>query len=562
MQIQPLSVLAGALINDSKFAQRVLVGGALVFAFVRALWWGLKHPVHTLPFIIFLAATVHFWSWKAGLVWFFIAVAVAVWWRLFQLLRYSEIDSWAKLFRGLPRLRYVLQAWEGCLSKLRPKLEIEGELPLLLRPLVTHTGIAGIVDTSVVAKDAGVLKQYERDLAAALRCDRVIFEPFGSYLAEVRVDWGRHLARTLAVGDVPAATSRGGEWPENVAFGLTESGGPAEVAANESILAGGITGSGKSSFAWAYIAGLIESGIPFRLRVCDGSGMEFVELKKVVNQGLVHDYVSGVDQDALEAFFKRAEKAMATRMAWCEARDIRLFVPTPEHPLDVMIVDESIPISEQLRVQGVEHPISRIAYLGRKSAQVVVMLTQAGQKDVMGKVRDLFPRRISFRTASRVLTEVVLGDGAEKEGAKCSALHEKFDRGVGVLGVAGGFAKFRTPWISDEHTRVIASGALPEAAEGSLVDAPTTLYRRWGPGSRLLYVGIVVTGREAGRWGEHERSKPWWGTEEEGFETTLEYFPDRREAKAAETLAIKREKPLHNIAENQAGRRMNRWIGK
>jgi hypothetical protein len=569
MQLQPFSVLVG-VIADTRLVRWALVLAALVWGVAKGAWWAARHPKYSVPFLVAFAGFIHFWSWDRGLIDAFLysasagvvcgfATAVGFgWWHLYQLLRNSEIDSWKKLFRGLPRLISVHRDWDFQIGKMRPKLEIDGNGPVFFAPTITHTGITGLVDTSVIGRHSSGLKQYESDLASAFRCDRVLFDSVNPHLSEVRLDWGRHLSGVLSLADVPSA-SASSDWPANIGFGLTESGAVAQVAANESLLVGGITGSGKSSFAWAYIAGWIRSGIPFRLRVCDGSGMEFVELKKQLEaKGIVHDYVDGSSKDALEEFFKRAEKALDTRMAWCRKRDVRLFIPTVEHPADILIIDETIPISESLRDQGTEHPICRIAYLGRKASQIAVMLTQAGQKNVMGQIRDFFPRRISFRTGNRFLTEVVLGEGCEKEGAACSALHEKHDRGVGCLAQGGGYVKFRTPWISDEQTKAIASGVLPEVeSAGALNDLPTSLYRLWGEDSVLLYVGIAVTGREEARWAEHSRSKSWW---HEVVEKTVEEFPDRREAADAEMIAIKSEKPVHNVVHNASGRGLNAYM--
>lgn len=71
---------------------------------------------------------------------------------------------------------------------------------------------------------------------------------------------------------------------------------------------------------------------------------------------------------------------------------------------------------------------------------------------------------------------------------------------------------------------------------------PTDLYRFWDTRDRLLYVGISY--RIENRLSEHRRTKPW----EEVAKVTIEHYPDRTTAEAAERHAIQTEHPKWNIA--------------
>jgi predicted GIY-YIG superfamily endonuclease len=68
------------------------------------------------------------------------------------------------------------------------------------------------------------------------------------------------------------------------------------------------------------------------------------------------------------------------------------------------------------------------------------------------------------------------------------------------------------------------------------------LYRMFGRGRRLLYVGITMN--VEGRFHAHRRDKPWWRQVQR---MTLEHFDTRAEAEAAERSAIKTEQPKYNI---------------
>jgi hypothetical protein len=72
---------------------------------------------------------------------------------------------------------------------------------------------------------------------------------------------------------------------------------------------------------------------------------------------------------------------------------------------------------------------------------------------------------------------------------------------------------------------------------------PTTLYRFFGDGRRLLYVGITSTG--LARWAQHARDKGWW-TQVTYVE--VRHFDTREEAEEAEITAIRSEDPAYNIA--------------
>lgn len=69
----------------------------------------------------------------------------------------------------------------------------------------------------------------------------------------------------------------------------------------------------------------------------------------------------------------------------------------------------------------------------------------------------------------------------------------------------------------------------------------TYLYRFFDADGRLLYVGITY--RMPDRMSSHRRTKPW----DEVKSITVERYPDRASAAAAEVKAIREEKPLWNV---------------
>ncbi|MGW5711584.1 GIY-YIG nuclease family protein [Streptomyces olivaceus] len=69
----------------------------------------------------------------------------------------------------------------------------------------------------------------------------------------------------------------------------------------------------------------------------------------------------------------------------------------------------------------------------------------------------------------------------------------------------------------------------------------TTLYRLFDGDDRLLYVGTSVDPQN--RWEQHAREKLWWSSV---ARATVDWYPDRTSAMAAEIAAIQAEEPLHN----------------
>lgn len=69
----------------------------------------------------------------------------------------------------------------------------------------------------------------------------------------------------------------------------------------------------------------------------------------------------------------------------------------------------------------------------------------------------------------------------------------------------------------------------------------TALYRIFGAGDLLLYIGISQNPRS--RWYDHRSGKPWGPQAER---QAVEWHATRIAAKAAEATAIRAEKPRYN----------------
>lgn len=74
----------------------------------------------------------------------------------------------------------------------------------------------------------------------------------------------------------------------------------------------------------------------------------------------------------------------------------------------------------------------------------------------------------------------------------------------------------------------------------------TTVYRYYDENEQLLYVGI--TGDNYKRQSAHRRGSSWF---KDAVNATFEHFDTREEALEAETIAIRTENPMYNIAQTE-----------
>lgn len=93
--------------------------------------------------------------------------------------------------------------------------------------------------------------------------------------------------------------------------------------------------------------------------------------------------------------------------------------------------------------------------------------------------------------------------------------------------------------MTDLWTLADMSATTPIEIERPL--KPCCLYRFFGEGGRLLYVGISEN--LPTRLSQHRADKPWW---HEVRSISVEHFPTRLDAEVAEREAIEREEPTYN----------------
>lgn len=75
----------------------------------------------------------------------------------------------------------------------------------------------------------------------------------------------------------------------------------------------------------------------------------------------------------------------------------------------------------------------------------------------------------------------------------------------------------------------------------AVLDGPTSLYKHYAKGRKLLYVGISLSVLQ--RLLQHRQDSPWF---DEIQTIVIKKYPTRKAAKAAEAALIKRHSPPHN----------------
>jgi len=242
-------------------------------------------------------------------------------------------------------------------------------------------------------------------------------------------------------------------------------------------LTAGSTGAGKNSVGWAPIVSMapaIRDGL-VRVSGIDPKGMELAYGRRVFHRYAVSS------KDAL-ALLDALITEMEARKVTFSGR-VRTVPVCRKHPLELLEFDE---IGALVRYVGDrktrEAIVERVALLttqGRALGFTVRGYVQEPTKDTV-PVRDLFPRRICLRVASKSHVAMVLGEHAYDRGAWANRIGES-EPGVGYLFGEGirEPLRVRAGWVPDhvikDLERFITAPSVPALAipaQGSPWAAP------------------------------------------------------------------------------------------
>lgn len=156
--------------------------------------------------------------------------------------------------------------------------------------------------------------------------------------------------------------------------------------------------------------------------------------------------------------------------------DATAWKPTKETPLTVLLIDELPSFLLRLRnerskaeYERVEGLLNAILYMGRATGTLLFVGTQSMAEKDLGKIaRDQFPNRVALRHDRQYFTDLILGDGAIKNGYDPSTFPEKDPEFKGrgyARGEEGSPVQIRFPYYTTQEILDIAAPVLPETEE-------------------------------------------------------------------------------------------------
>lgn len=391
-------------------------------------------------------------------------------------------------------------------------------------------------------------------------------------------------------------------WPtaeHHLTYGIRRDGSPAMLDYLQSVLIGGLTRHGKSVQVKVMVACLIRLGVPFELYVGDlKDGIEFHEYaaQKGIQNGCMKVAEYETDAAGVMRMFTKLRAEMTRRAAVMKESGTKQHIPTPEEPLLIALIDETIPLRGLLKADS---DPGVVAFTGAGRAVVLWLNAQLGEKSILGEIRDLIPQRLCFAVQTYQQTDMILGDGAHNANAYPHKLGEL--RGVGYSGSEGDhlFKKFRAANVTPQQGRDLAEGKVPPrllvreavGAAGSSSrsrradkrrKAPVGAKRAWlyraydddpkfmeVEGTNLAYIGkhygrdpetryrqhaAATEGADIKWCNVHRRKENVWllhAKRIEVVEVTVRFGNVERELLRQEKLAIETEFPVFNVQHNR-----------
>ena len=319
-------------------------------------------------------------------------------------------------------------------------------------------------------------------LAEVIGCLRVKITPDRDRVhATVDFIWEDRLEAPVLPGELRPAPAG------QIVIGRRHDGTQARLSilnrAGESIfvpmLIGAVSGGGKSGALWAILAGLIFARIPLRLYVHDGAGgVELAMLEDAIGAGENPDFTVvhyAGDSRGFLTMMKAVNAERLERLKMMRGRRLRAWKPTREHPLTLVLVDEisAVPAAQR----KIDTELHEYMVQGRKSGHSIIVLTQLGEKENIGALREAFRRRVALATKTVQQTVAILGG----EIATAPGAHGIPEDMPGVAFMEQGEripTEFRFAFFSDPDIELIARGLLPASMSAAAAAVPVAVRRR------------------------------------------------------------------------------------
>jgi S-DNA-T family DNA segregation ATPase FtsK/SpoIIIE len=456
---------------------------ALIAGPLLVLWAVVKRPLLAIPAVLFVGLVVLVGGHDALalLLWALLGLAV---WRVVHKCSFERMVG--RRMRSVWVRWWVYgRRWKGtmAMSGLTKRYRLREHTPRIQK--VTSTPWC---DRVLVALLLGqCTEDYERAAPE-------LAHSFGARLCRVKEDRPGLLWLEFTTSDpltkiVPALPVPEKVDLKAVAVGRQEDGQPWLLRAlGTHLLIAGATGSGKGSVLWSLIRGLcpaIHEGRVAVWAIDPKGGMELAPGRALFARFCHGDFEEMADllDDAAEVMKDRARRLAGVT---------RLHEPTVAEPLILVVVDEVATLTayqtdRELR-KRISHALGLLLTQGRAVGVCVVAALQDPRKEVLA-FRNLFPAKVGLRLDEPTQVDMVLGDGARAQGARCDRI-DASTPGVGYVRLDGVREpiRVRAGYVTDEDIATMAADYAPrrsldgealfKAAEGDsaaeVVELPIT----------------------------------------------------------------------------------------
>jgi len=222
------------------------------------------------------------------------------------------------------------------------------------------------------------------------------------------------------------------------------------------ILIAGATGAGKGSIVWSLIRGVapeIRTGVVAVWAIDPKGGMELAPGRALFARFCGGDFEEMAEllEDAVTVMKDRAQRLAGVT---------RLHEPTVQEPLLLVVVDEVATLTayqtDRALRNRIAHSLGLLLTQGRAVGVCVVAALQDPRKEVLG-FRNLFPAKIGLRLDEPLQVDMVLGDGAREQGARCDRIPAGLP-GVGYVRIDGVREpmRVRAAYVSDDDIATMA----------------------------------------------------------------------------------------------------------
>ena len=541
-----------------------------------------EHPLLFLffvliPFILTVLAHVLIWSikkpWRIGLA----TVFLAFWYRFdFQIALYAVpativayMLAWIAyvsqrgtavgapaILAGVYHLIRIRRLW--ALTCTATGFLTYDSLPVPAHNWrITQHGIRADLSVGAMGRAEMHALNFKDPIRSTLYVDRVRMKKLSSGIVRMWVEWGDHLKKFTSLSDIPMASS-----PDMLAVGVKENGTVFELPIGKSVLAVGLTGTGKSSFAWALVYALIRAGIPFRLTIGNPKFVEWkiakesMEASPIVYRYTDSPYQLGKGGLGKGQFMWEIQHDLTEKLKKIPVGQ-RIATPTEEDPLDIIIIDETLPLTDELRKEKGNHPLAMVTYQGRAAGSWCIFLSQTAEKDVIGPVRDLVPIVLAFSVKSREQADMALGSGSVNKGLVPHMLDPVEDVGICYYSFdTGDDGPARIGFATDYDIPYLIMGQIPPPPPSEVdkysYDRPCYVYEYYGLDENnqkeCKYIGEAYDWQK--RFKQHEEKEPEMMAEVIPEWTVVDLWPSKASAETEEVIRIKKVHPKWNKQHN------------